>query len=177
MRDRFCERDDWAFPGALALLRCDPFADYTKVRAPYPAASENNHTDASAVKVRVVSLDNNRLKACRFWNTTERVFTPVLENQRDRFAKIRARLLGGSPLAIRAGNLGTICDEPFLVGLDDRGEFVMHGARFYSTSFRCRGDRYDLADSTGTTKAKTLLTTHRISEVADDSQDSLRITA
>ena len=112
----------------MGQLRCDLFADYTRARAPYLAASESNHGDASDEGVRVASLYDDRLADCRIWNTPKCVLTPIFKDQPDRFAKIRASLIGSFPLPIRTGDLWTIRDEPFLVALDDRCELVMHDA-------------------------------------------------
>ena len=61
------------------------------------------------------------------WKATKRGFAKVLENQSDRLARIGASLFYRTCLAICAGNLWAIRDEPLLVRFDDCGEFVVHG--------------------------------------------------
>lgn len=78
--------------------------------------------------VHLDSLDSDRVAVRLGRYAAERVFATIRQDEGDRLAEAVTSLLASTTLAVGSGNFGAVGNEPLPIPLDDRGEFVAHGA-------------------------------------------------
>jgi len=103
-----------------------PSEDSPTECVPDPPSAKRSRAGGGAGAVpRVSSYDDEFLSRVG-GQSTQGFLSPVLQNQRDGFAKIRQAFFTSLALAVGARQLRAISDIPRTVLLDDRREFVAH---------------------------------------------------
>ena len=123
---RSCVPACWGFPNGGGSLPTLPYVDYTRGSAHALPVLSNIHPCEGVLIKRCASFEYNRLANGVFWHPAQSVFPAVFKYKRYRCSKVLAACRNGFTLAVGAGYLRAIGDEPPIIFFNDCGKFIMH---------------------------------------------------
>ncbi len=123
---KFSLRGGWILQHGAAPLQRGPFADSPKESAPYPLGGSRSRGGGDAEGVLQASSNYNEFLFGIWWEGPQRLFPPVLQDQRDRFPKASEAFFPGRSLTVGSGHFGAISNVPRAIPLDNRRELIAH---------------------------------------------------